>query len=85
MGWLQIGSQWFNMDHVVRVEFAGVEFPNLASKVAVAPFQATVISVKPGGSDRTLLQGDDARTLKAYLQQTQPESVDGPPAQPHAN
>jgi hypothetical protein len=65
--WLEIGNQWFNLEHVVRVEFSGEEKPNLASKVASVPFQATIITVKPGGSDRTLLQGDDARKIKAIL------------------
>lgn len=48
---------WINMDQVVRVEFS--KESNILT--------ATVITVKPGGSDRSLYKGDDAEIIQNYL------------------
>ena len=48
---------WINTDHVVRVEFIQEGNINVA----------TVTTTKPGGSDRTILRGDDAERLKLAL------------------
>jgi len=67
--WLELGKErpggvpqnnpriWVNTDHIVRVEFTQ-EGPMLT---------ATVISTKPGGSDRTIFKGDDAERLRLAL------------------
>jgi hypothetical protein len=69
--WLELGRErpgstsqnnnariWYNTDHIVRVEFIP-EGTNLT---------ATVISTKPGGSDRTIFKGDDAQRILQALQ-----------------
>lgn len=48
---------WFNTDHIVRVEFTE------ENNVLVA----TVTSVKPGGSDRTILRAEDAERMRVAL------------------
>ena len=68
--WLELGIEkpgitpvdpktniWINMDQVVRVEFTK------ESNVLVA----TVITVKPGGSDRSIYKGEDAEIIRDYL------------------
>lgn len=48
--WLETGDDikvWYNIDHIVRVEFSP------GQKTAV------VYSVKPGGSDKSIISGDD--------------------------
>lgn len=49
---------WVNTEHIVRAEFLA-EGDNLT---------VTVVSTKPGGSDRTVFQGDDAKRLKLALE-----------------
>jgi hypothetical protein len=51
---------WINTDHIVRVEF--VQDSN-------KPLTATVITTKPGGSDRSVFTGDDAERIKLSLQE----------------
>ena len=46
-----------NLDNIVRVEI----LDNPTGKIA------TVISVKPGGSDKTVLGGEDAAILENFL------------------
>lgn len=48
---------WVNTDHIVRVEFL-----TEGNKLT-----ATVTSTKPGGSDRTIFQGDDAERLRLAM------------------
>lgn len=48
---------WVNTDHIVRAEFLSE-----GSKLT-----ATVITTKPGGSDRTIFNGDDAERLRLAL------------------
>lgn len=48
---------WVNTDHIVRAEFL-----TEGDKLTV-----TVVSTKPGGSDRTIFQGDDAERLRLAL------------------
>jgi len=48
---------WVNTDHIVRAEFLSE-----GDKLTV-----TVVSTKPGGSDRTVFQGDDAERLRMAL------------------
>jgi len=67
--WLELGKErpggvpqnnpriWVNTDHIVRVEFIQEG----------AVLTATVISTKPGGSDRTIFKGDDAERLRLTL------------------
>jgi len=67
--WLELGKErpggvpqnnpriWVNTDHIVRVEFIQEG----------AVLTATVISTKPGGSDRTIFKGDDAERLRLAL------------------
>ena len=67
--WLELGKErpggvpqnnpriWINTEHIVRVEFLQ-EGPVLT---------ATVISTKPGGSDRTIFKGDDAERIRLAL------------------
>jgi hypothetical protein len=69
--WLELGKErpggvpqnnpriWVNTDHIVRVEFIGEG----------AVLAATVISTKPGGSDRTIFKGDDATRLLMALKE----------------
>ena len=69
--WLELGKErpgsvpqnnprtWVNTDHIVRVEFI----------VEGAALAATVISTKPGGSDRTIFKGDDATRLLMALKE----------------
>lgn len=52
---------WVNLDHVARVEFL-----QEGGKLT-----ATVITTKPGGSDRSIFQGDDAERLKLALSESQ--------------
>lgn len=49
---------WVNTDHIVRAEFL-MEGDNLT---------VTVVSTKPGGSDRTVFSGDDAKRIKLTLE-----------------
>ena len=46
------------MDNVVRIEFTEDKSSNFA----------TIISVKPGGSDKTVVGSDDAKILQEFLQ-----------------
>ena len=48
---------WVNTDHIVRAEFL-----TEGSKLT-----ATVITTKPGGSDRSIFNGDDAERLRLAL------------------
>lgn len=48
-----IQNVWINTDHIVRVEFT--------------QDTATVISTKPGGSDRSIYKGDDAQRIRLAL------------------
>lgn len=58
--WLELSVGWINTEHLVRVEFATEE----------SKLKATLITVKPGGSDRTFVYEDDARKLQAMLEST---------------
>lgn len=49
---------FINTDHIVRVEFS------IENNVDVA----TVITVKPGGSDKSIYRGDDAKRLKLVME-----------------
>lgn len=67
--WVELGKErpggvpqnnpriWINMDHIVRVEFTQ-EGPVLT---------ASVISTKPGGSDKSVFRGDDAERLRLVM------------------
>ncbi len=58
--WLETGDEikvWYNLDHIVRVEFSP------GQKTAV------VYSVKPGGSDKSIISGDDVQILLQCLQE----------------
>ena len=55
--WLKLSSFYLNMDHIVRVEL--VQDSNRET--------VTLISTKPGGSDRTILHDQDAKIIKAWL------------------
>jgi len=68
--WIELGKErpngfvinknrtWINTDTIVRVEF--LEENNVLT--------ATVVTTKPGGSDRTLYRGDDASRIKIALE-----------------
>ena len=56
--WLELRDAWINTEHLVRVDFTTDE----------GRFKATLITVKPGGSDRSFLYDDDASKLKAVLE-----------------
>jgi hypothetical protein len=57
MNWIKLTNFWINLDTIVRVEFL-----DSAGKKT-----ATLISVKPGGSDKTVLAHDDAIILENYF------------------
>jgi|APGre2960657404_1045060.scaffolds.fasta_scaffold00049_10 hypothetical protein len=59
--WLKLSTSWLNMSNIVRVEFIEEKTSRLA----------TVISVKPGGSDKTVYGSDDALLIEKYLTSTQ--------------
>lgn len=50
-------SIWINFEHVVRVEFLQ------ESNILVA----TVITTKPGGSDRSVYKGEDAEVIRDFF------------------
>ena len=50
---------WLNMEHVVRIEF--IESTKLTARV---------ITTKPGGSDLTIFYGDDAETIRDFLNES---------------
>lgn len=60
--WLELSEAWINTEHLVRVEFGAEETTNR--------FKATLITVKPGGCDRTFVYDDDARKLQSVLEST---------------
>lgn len=61
--WLETGDDeikvWYNIDHIVRVE------------CRVQERTAVVYSVKPGGSDRSVVSGDDMDKLLECLKLNQ--------------
>ena len=57
MNWIKLTNSYMNLDNIVRVEI----LDNPTGKIA------TVISVKPGGSDKTVLGGEDAAILENFL------------------
>jgi hypothetical protein len=59
--WLEIGNSWHNLDQIVRVDFVVPSQPH-------QQLTATMFSVKPGGSDRHILVGDEAKKLKETLE-----------------
>ena len=75
--WLELGKErpggvpqnnpriWINMDHIVRVEFTQ-EGPSLV---------ASVISTKPGGSDKSVFRGDDAERLRLVMNHLRNEQI----------
>jgi len=75
--WLELGKErpggvpqnnpriWINMDHIVRVEFTQ-EGPVLT---------ASVISTKPGGSDKSVFRGDDAERLRLVMNHLQSAQI----------
>lgn len=54
-----VARTWINTDHIFRVDFV-TENKNTT---------ATVISIKPGGCDRSIFQGDDADRLLSLLKE----------------
>lgn len=56
--WLKLSTFYLNMNHIVRVELT-----QDANRDSV-----TLISTKPGGSDRTILFDEDARIIKSWLE-----------------
>lgn len=56
--WIKLSSFYLNMDHIVRVEF--LQDSNRET--------VTLISTKPGGSDRTILYDEDAKIIKNWLE-----------------
>jgi hypothetical protein len=58
MNWIKLTNCWINLDTIVRVEFSD----NTTNK------SATLISIKPGGSDKTVLAAEDASILEKYFQ-----------------
>ena len=58
MNWIKLTTSWVNLNTIVRVEF----LDNPTGKTA------TLISVKPGGSDKTVLGYDDASILEKFLE-----------------
>ena len=46
---------WINTDHIVRIEF-------------MQNGDASVITTKPGGSDKTMFRGDDAQRIKLTME-----------------
>lgn len=55
--WLKLSNSYLNMNHIVRVELT--QDTNRES--------VTLISTKPGGSDRTILFDEDAKIIKNWL------------------
>jgi hypothetical protein len=56
--WLKLSTCYLNMNHIVRVEF----------NQDINRDSVTLISTKPGGSDRTILIDDDAKAIKIWLE-----------------
>lgn len=50
-------TTWINTDHIARVEFLEEN----------GRISATVTTTKPGGSDRSMYQGEDAEKLREAL------------------
>jgi len=65
--WLELSEAWINTDHLVRVEFTNKGL----QQEAVQPcwLKATLITIKPGGSDRTFVYNDDASKLQTAINQ----------------
>jgi hypothetical protein len=62
--WLKLSTQWVNMANLVRVEIV----EDGPTKVV------TLVSVKPGGSDRTIVQGSDVAIIEEWLQNNKLEA-----------
>ena len=63
--WLELGNIWLNTDHLVRVEFVTTN----------NALTATLITTKPGGSDRTFMTGEDAQKLKTFFEDTKKPQI----------
>lgn len=59
--WLKLSASWVNMDNIVRIEFTDEKNSRFA----------TMYSVKPGGSDKTVYGPDDAFLIQQFLIQSQ--------------
>lgn len=65
MNWLELSNNnWLNLDHLVTVNFVHENDPDTGRR----KFKATLITVKPGGSDRSFIFDADAEKLKTALE-----------------
>ncbi len=62
---LQLGSEYVNLDQLVRVEFSGVGHNQVA----------TMYFAKPGGSDRHMISGSSVQILENALSNLTPMAM----------
>lgn len=64
MTWLELSNNtWLNLDHLVTVSFVHENDADTGKR----KFKATLITTKPGGSDRSFVFDEDATKLQSYL------------------
>jgi hypothetical protein len=58
MGFIKIADSFLNLNQIARIEF----------KTENGQFQAIVYFAKPGGSDRHIIYGEDAKKLRDHME-----------------